>query len=104
MGQREQQDIDRAMRAQRINDGIHPLVLCRQPLLQLFQEVHPVHNRAAAVAARERLATGGLEATKYVAFAAPTIVYLLFGTWHGFLRELLHWHGARKALCRFWSH
>src|SRR5262249_25731201 len=71
-----------------VENGIHALGRGRYLLVDLFQEVDPVGNRAPRVVPGERLPSGRLERAEDVALAAPAIVNLLLGSLSRTLRRV----------------
>lgn len=65
------------MRRQVIHNPVHGRGGGRDPLLDLFQEIHPVGRTAAGIGLGQGLARGGAERAKDVAAAAPPIINLL---------------------------
>src|ERR1035437_511496 len=108
MREREQQDVQRPMDIQVIDNPVNSLDLRRKPSIDLLQEVDPVGNRSATIRFRQRGTRGRLEGTEAVAFAPPSVVDLLrcpFGRSRtGRIRQRPDEFLTTEAFGRFRSH
>ena len=104
MRQPEEQPVRGAMRTQVIQDGRDACSLGWYPVLNLFEQVHPIRERTATLPRRERFARCGTERPAAVALATTAVIKLLRYAWDRLPRWLLHRLPSGETLCAFWPH